>query len=283
MQLDVVVEHEFTHHWHAQASYNFGAEWESIRAININAPMVTTENGTAPDPIAALLAPRPLAPNLNIMQYQTYGHSRGAYGFVSLDQHSYKRFTLHLSYSYLDFKDNTETPQSSYSDKGESGRPDWMTRGGPSVLGSIILPYKVELATQFTERPGRPYNITTGTDANGDGTFNDRPAYASAMGIGVYSTRFGLLTANTVNGNVPYNLGTMPSVIHMDTNLNRAFTLNPKDKDGPRTLTFNVRSANLLNHTNVTAVNTILSSSAVGQPVAADTARRIELGVRFSF
>jgi hypothetical protein len=46
---------------------------------------------------------------------------------------------------------------------------------------------------------------------------------------------------------------------------------------------FSARSENLLNHTNVTTVNTILSSGAVGQPVAGDTARRIELGVRFAF
>ncbi len=86
-----------------------------------------------------------------------------------------------------------------------------------------------------------------------------------------------------VNGNVPANLGTMPGVIHLDMNLSRAFTLNPKDKEHPRTLTFNARSANLLNHTNVTAVNTVVSSSALGQSVAAQTARRVELGVRFSF
>jgi hypothetical protein len=74
----------------------------------------------------------------------------------------------------------------------------------------------------------------------------------------------------------------MPGTVHLDTNLSRAFTL-PGGKDHQRTFTFTARSENLLNHTNVTAVNTILSSGAVGQPVAADTARRIELGVRFAF
>jgi hypothetical protein len=102
-------------------------------------------------------------------------------------------------------------------------------------------------------------------------------------GSGVYSTRFGLLTTNTVNGDVPANLGTMPAVIHLDMNLSRALTLNPKNKDHPRTLIFDARSANLLNHTNVTAVNTVVSSSALGQPVAAEAARRVELGVRFDF
>jgi hypothetical protein len=283
LQLDAVLDHEFPHHWHAQANYDFGAEWEDPRIININAPLVSSSIGVAPDPTAALLAPRPIAPNENINQYQAYGHSRGTYAWASLEQHSYKRFSLRLYYAYLDFKENSTRPQSSYNDKGDSGRPDWMTRGGPSVSGSILLPYKVELSSQFFTRPGRPYNITTGTDANGDGNFNDRPSYASASGVGVYSTPFGMLTANTVNGDVPYNLGTMPRKYYLDANLNRAFILNSGDKDHPRTLTFNVRAANLLNHTNVTDVNTVLSSSVLGQPVAADTARRVELGVRFAF
>jgi hypothetical protein len=151
------------------------------------------------------------------------------------------------------------------------------------VLGVLQLPYKVELDTQFSARPGLPYNITTGTDANGDGTFNDRPSYASAPGTGVYSTPYGLMTTNTVNGTVPYNAGTMRGVINLDPNLRRTFVLNPKDKDHPKALSLNFRSANVLNHTNVNTVNTVLSSGAVGQPVAADPARRLELGARFEF
>jgi hypothetical protein len=75
----------------------------------------------------------------------------------------------------------------------------------------------------------------------------------------------------------------MPRTVHLDANLNRTIALNPRDKDHPRAITINARSANLLNHTNVTAVNSVLSSSALGAPIAADTARRLELGARFSF
>ena len=149
-------------------------------------------------------------------------------------------------------------------------------------MGNVKLPLKVELSSELFASSGNPYNITTGTDANGDGDFNDRPSYASAPGPGVYSTQFGLLTINTVNGNVLRNIGTMPGTVHLDTNLSRSFIL-PGSKDHPRTFTFTARSENLLNHTNVTAVNTILSSGAIGQPVTADTARRIELGARFAF
>jgi len=151
------------------------------------------------------------------------------------------------------------------------------------VVGNLNLPYKLELSGIFDASSGMSYNITTGTDNNGDGNFNDRPSYASAPGQGVFSTRFGLLTTNTVNGTIPRNLGTMPVTTHLDMNLRRSFVLNPKDKDHLRTLAFNARSANLLNHTDVTTVNTVLSSSALGQPVTAEPARRIELGARLTF
>jgi hypothetical protein len=287
------VEHEFSHHWHAEGDFNYGANWDQIRVENINAPMVRNSTGVAPDPIAALLAPRPIAPNQNIFLYQKLAHMRGRFLVLSLGQNDYKRFGVSAFYVHLtgvrsdggfrgEDTSGAATPQSSYSQQGESSRVDWQTSGLFGLMGHVKLPLKAELSTELFASSGTPYNITTGTDANGDGNFNDRPSYASGPGPGVYSTQFGLLSINTVNGNVPRNIGTMPGIVHLDTNLSRSFTL-PGSKDHPRTFTFNARSANLLNHTNVTAVNTILSSGAVGQPVAAETARRIELGVRFAF
>jgi hypothetical protein len=280
------VEHDFPGHWHARANLFWGEDWNSIRLRNINAPRVASSIGVAPDPTAALLAPRPIAPNENILRYENTGHLAGNVVSVTLDQHSYKRFGVSARYAHMNFKCDVPddlSPQSSYSEQGESSRVDWLRHNTGSLTGNLVLPYKVELATQFDAGQGRPYNITTGTDNNGDGSFDDRPSYASAPGTGVYSTRFGLLTNNTVNGNVPRNLGIMPGVIHLDMNLSRVFQLNAKNSDHPRTLTFNARSANLLNHMNVTAVGTVLDSPNIGQSIAAETARRVELGARFAF
>ena len=287
------VDHEFPHHWHAEGDFNYGANWDQIRVENINAPMVASSVGVAPDPLAALLAPRPIAANENIFLYQKVAHMRGRFLVLSLGQNDYKRFGLSAFYVHMagvrsdggfrgEDTSGAATPQSSYSEQGESSRVDWQTSGLFGLMGHVKLPLNTELSTELFASSGNPYNITTGTDANGDGNFNDRPSYASAPGPGVYSTQFGLLTTNTVNGNLQRNIGTMPGTVHLDTDLGRSFTL-PGAKDHPRTFTFNARSANLLNHTNVTAVNTILSSGAVGRPVAAETARRIELGVRFTF
>jgi Carboxypeptidase regulatory-like domain len=287
------VEHEFMHHWHAEGAFNYTANWDQIRVENINAPMVAGSIGVAPNPIAALLAPRPTAPNENIFQYEKLAHMRGRFLVLSLRENDYKRFGVSAFYVHMagvrsdgGFRgENTSgaaNPQSSYSEQGESSRVDWQTSGLGGLMGNVKLPLKAELSTELFASSGTPYNITTGTDANGDGDFNDRPSYASTPGPGVYGTQFGLLTTNTVNGNVPRNIGTMPATVHLDTDLSRSFVL-PGSQEHQRTFTFSARSENLLNHTNVTAVNTILSSGAVGQPVTADTARRVELGLRFAF
>ncbi len=285
--------HEFPQHWHLQADVDFGEAWGWIRQTNINAPMVASSVGTPPDPLTALQAPRPIDVNENIFRYQQRAHRRGGLVEFALEQNSYKRINFSADYLHLDFHSDggfrlgdlpgASNPQSTYSEKGEPARWDSLMRN--LFFGSVDLnlPLKIGLSSLIDFEAGQPYNITTGTDANGDGDFNDRPSYASAPGPGVYSTPFGLLTTNTVNGNVPRNPGTLPAQIHLDMNLSRVFTLNPRDKDHPRTCTFNVRSTNLSNHTNVTAVNRILSSGAVGQPIAAETARRVEFGARLTF
>lgn len=113
--------------------------------------------------------------------------------------------------------------------------------------------------------------------------FNDRPSYAAAPAPGVFATDFGLLSISTINGNVPRNLGTMPALVHLDMNLSRAWKIGRNRLDSSRTLTLNVRSANLLNHTNATAVSSVVSSPVFSQPVAAESARRLEFGARFAF
>ena len=282
------LEHEFPQGWHAALNFFSGADWDSLRIFNINAPMVADSIGLPPNPTAALLAPRPIAPDENIFQYQNSGHLSGNLISFNLNQHKYKRLGLSFRYAHQNFKadvvgNGLNSPQSSYSEKGETGRVEWSKNNYFTFSGNLNLPGKITLDTQLDGGDGARYTVTTGTDNNGDGDFNDRPSYASAPGPGVYATQFGLLTTNTVNGSVPRDIGTMPGPIHLDSNLSRTFALDLKSKDHSRTVTFNARSANLLNHTNVTAVNTVLSSAAVGQPIAAEAARRVEFGVRFAF
>lgn len=280
------VEHDFPHHWHAQANVYYAEAWNEIRSRNINAPLVAGSNDTAGNPGTALLAPRPMAPNENIFQFEQTGHLRGDVVFLGLDQHSYRRFAFFLGYLNFNLRTDVSSSgfaQSAYSNRGEAALADWEARQRLFFFGNINLPKKVELSSEMDAQSGQPYNVTTGTDDNGDGVFNDRPSYAAAGGPGVYATQFGLLSTNTINGDVPRNLGTMPSLVHLEANLSRAWSVGGKKSDHPRTLRLNVRSANLLNHTNATAVGTVVGSPVFGQAVAAESARRVELGMRFTF
>ena len=105
----------------------------------VNAPMIASSVGVSPDPTAALLAPRPITPNENIMQYQNSGHLGGEAISFSVDQHSLKRFGISAWYSYKHFKSDggigTNSPQSSYSDRGESARADWLRPNSVGLVG----------------------------------------------------------------------------------------------------------------------------------------------------
>ena len=280
-EIGIGIERDLPGHWHPSAWYTEYSAWGDPRTVNINAPLIASSSGAPPDPSAALLAPRPGAPNLNVFDFQNSAHNQGGVFWAGVDQKGLKHWTFSIGYWGVHFRTDGDTPQSSYSDQGESARADWQSSGA-LVENDLKFPFKIEWSAEAYWHFDTPYNITTGTDDNGDGEFNDRPSYASAPGDGVYSTPFGLMTTNVVNGDVPRNLGTMPVILHAYSNLSRVFDFS-SSKDRPRTLTLNARASNLFNHTNVTAVGTVVSSPSLGEGLAAEAARRVELGARFAF
>jgi hypothetical protein len=105
------------------------------------------------------------------------------------------------------------------------------------------------------------------------------------QGTGTYQTPFGLLNTTGINGSLGRNAGTMPALIHLDSNLSRTFKLSSHgfSADRHQSITLNARSANLLNHTNVTTVGSVVGSPTFTQPLAAEAARRVELVIRYTF
>jgi hypothetical protein len=262
------------------ASYLFGRLWNFQRSNNINAPFGTDPNG-----------PRPGPANLNILQVQNSGQGRVNVVFAGVS-HNSKRVNFFFGFARVEQTDDTDdqdffTPQNSRSDAGEfahrSGQGTWQTFGNATVH----LPSKLDLSLDYYGHSGQFYNITTGFDNNGDGDFNDRPQYALPGAVagqnGVVATRYGLLVASGGTGVFPRNAGVMPWSVNLDTTLSRAFALNNPKSEHPQTLTPNLRTYNILNHTNVTAVGGILNSPQFGHPYAADNARLIQLGLRYSF
>ena len=193
-----------------------------------------------------------------------------------------------------DTNDNPNfSPQTTGSSVGEyairTGNPLWNVFG--NATAKLLL--QLQLSANLNAQGKQPYNITTGFDNNGDGNFNDRPFYAPT-GTPVcsttvttncaYATPFGLLAPTGTGATLNRNAGVMPWTIYLDTNLQRVFKLthNPK-AEHPQSITANIRSSNVLNRLNVTAVGGILGSPLFGQPYSGDNGRRVEGGLRYSF
>ncbi len=276
LQSQLAVEHDFSRHWHAQANLYLVHAWDVLRSRNINAPFDSSPTG-----------PRPLAPNLNLDQFQQTGQLGGNVLFMGVDQHSLKRLQLFAGYVRMDLRGNADSdtffPQSSYSNQGEIARPSWEATHQLIGFSNYVLPRAVNLSFQFNAASGLPYNITTGFDNNGDGVFNDRPVYSTPSSTTVYATRFGLLSPIGSGASIGRNAGTLPWNVHLDTNLSRSFALPHKPGAESRSLALNVRSTNLLNHTNVLAVGGVLGSPQFAQAYQADNGRRVEAGLRWNF
>jgi hypothetical protein len=264
--------------WNLSVDSYIGRIWNDTRSVNINSPLNDSPTG-----------PRPGAPNLNVLQMQNSGQGSVGATFVGIEQHTLKHVQLFLGAVRVNLIDDTDdnsfsSPQSSTSNVGEfahrSNQSVWNIFGN----GTITFPQKLQLSGDFHADGDAHYNITTGFDNNGDGNFNDRPQYATPSTPDAIGTVYGLLTPAGSTGVFPRNKGVMPWTIYLDTNLQRAFTLTHNAKaEHQQTLTINLRSANVLNHKNVTQVGGVLGSPLFGIPFAADNGRRIEAGLRYSF
>lgn len=258
--------------------YYKGRIWNYTRSNNINSPLNNSPYG-----------PRPGPADLNILQMQNSGQGRVNAVFAGIEQHSFKRVQFFFGAVRVNLLDDTDdnefsTPQSSTSNVGElayrSNQNVWNVFGN----GTLKLPEAIQLSMNFNGSGERHFNITTGFDNNGDGNFNDRPQYATAGETGAIPTPWGQLVASGGTGVFPRNKGVMPWVFYLDTNLQRAFKLTRNSKaEHQQTLTVNLRAANILNHTNVTAMGGVLASPLFNRPFAADPGRRIEAGLRYSF
>ena len=276
LQSHLGVEHEFPKHWHAQTNFYLIHGWDLLRSRDINAPL-------SDSPTAA----RPIEPNTNLYQFQQSGRIGGNVLFAGLDQHSLKHLQIFAGYIRMDLRGDADAatlfPQNSYSDQGEIARPTWEATHHLIAFANYKLPRAVSLSMQFDAASGLPYNVTTGFDNNGDGIFNDRPTFSTDSTATLYPTRFGTLSPDAPGTTIGRNAGTLPWNVHLDTNLSRSFALPHRPGKEAQSLAVNVRSTNLLNHTNVTAVGGVLGSPLFAQPYLADPGRRVEAGLRWSF
>lgn len=278
----VEVERLFPRNWKLQVSHTWTSAWAILRSRNINAPVL--DSGTDPR-----LAPRPLGIPVNVLQFESSGRIKGRVLFVGLNQPTHKYFSLFFGYLNFHFNSDTDTPislpQSSYDLSGEWSRPSWQSRHQAFMVSSINLPYKLRASVTLDSASGTPFNITTGRDNNGDGNFTDRPSFVDASSPQAINTRFGTFDPTVINGTVPRNFGTNPAIIRFDFGLSRTFVVGKSaaSPDSQYKLTLHARANNIFNRTNLLGLNGVVTSPFFGRANTATPARRIEVGLRFSF
>ena len=117
------------------------------------------------------------------------------------------------------------------------GRAAFVSRNQVFLIGNYTARWGIRFNPFLIAQAGRPFNITTGRDNNGDSFFNDRPYIADASqcaagNSGFYSTSYGCLDANTTplagERLIANNAGVGPAAVALNLRISRAFGIGPK-------------------------------------------------------
>ena len=200
---------------------------------NINAPF---SNGV-----------RPLGGTENIYQYDSEGIYRqnqliatariSAGNRLSL----FGNYTLNYANSDLGTAGTPGFLSNQYDPMADYGRSGFDIRHRVFMGGTIAMPYAFRLNPFLIITSGRPYNITTGTDLNGDSIFNDRPAFVSNTACATKASQGTIVctalgTFNTVPGIgaalVPINSETGPTLFTLNLRLSKTFGFGREIKGG---------------------------------------------------
>ncbi|HEX8367762.1 MAG TPA: TonB-dependent receptor [Pyrinomonadaceae bacterium] len=232
-------------------SMTTGTTFRQIVTHNVNAPLAGTFNPL--DPRASIL-PFPEAGNV----YGSFSNGKAKKTKLSarLQFPNTGNLYAYLSYSFVKSKNNVVSgsgaPFDSYdfSQEFAPGTADGMH--SLDGYSSYQLPYGFSVGGSYTFHTGGRFNIFTGRDTNGDGFFNERPAFATDLSKpGLIQTKYGILDPNPAPGAtlIPRNLGRGSKYFSVDANISKTFGFGG-DKAGEKSLNFSLDIYNLFNTIN---------------------------------
>jgi hypothetical protein len=279
-------------------SYNFERGVHLLRIRNVNAPLPNTNNE------------RPNSKIGPVLQYESSGTSRRQEFVAAIYGDLSEKFNFYGSYRLAFAKNDTDgtkiAPADSYNLADEYGYSRFDRRHQFYFESYTKLPWGIYLSPNVFIASGAPFNIITGRDNNGDTLFTDRPAYAKPGDAGAIRTQYGWFNPNPQPGDViiPRNFGRGESQISVNLNASRTFFFSAENGGQNADLrnchagvfqrlrcgfnrryglTFSAEVYNLLNRTNFSEFNNVVTSPQFGRPNRAAEARRIQLGASLSF
>lgn len=112
------------------------------------------------------------------------------------------------------------------------GRASFDARNRTFFGGSIALPHGFRVSPFMLFNTGGPFDITTGSDLNGDSIFNDRPAFATSSTSpgNLRVTDFGNfdIAPGPTEPRIPNNFGDAPGQFTLNLRLSKTIGLGPK-------------------------------------------------------
>jgi hypothetical protein len=277
-------EFQLPKHWGLQGSWSWTKGDHLLHSSNINAPTVIEEGGVA------ALGSRPYEQNGNEFAYQSNGRLNGRVIFAGLTQAYSRRYTTFLGLVNIRFRSDADTPdsfhQSAQSEAGELRTPDWQVSQRAFWVQRIVLPKNIEWTSTLAAGSGVVATVLAGGDNNQDGVWNDRPNLLTTATAQSIATGKGIFDPTAINGNTPRNTLTGPYTLQLDAALARTFHLGRAggvSQSDAKSLSVTVRSTNLANHMNATAIEGGLLSPYFGSARATDPGRRVEFGLTYNF
>lgn len=227
-----------------------------------------SRDGNAPLPPDYLSRPDPAEGQVRQIESRGYQKSNGV-EFTFRGKPT-KHFSGQVQYTLSKAYNNTSginyLPGNSNFPALDWARSDFDRRHKFDLLGAFEITENFSLGTALQAYSGRPVNVITGFDSNGDGVTNDRPDG-------------GLAPRNSLHG---------PGLLNLDFNAERDFNFSKDKKAGPK-LTVGLNAFNVLNHVNytsfigVTGSPTGVTNPQFGKPFAANAPRRLQLNLTFKF
>jgi hypothetical protein len=147
------------------------------------------------------------------------------------------------------------------------------------IVGSVTwaIPFDIQIGALVSARTGRPVNITTGLDNNGDSRFNDRPDLVNAGGSQFDKATYSSAFTGRV-GTLPRNYAQGPGFAQLDIRVSKFLRFA-----GKRAEAF-VEAFNATNRRNNGNQQGSMTSKSFGQSTGlSGNPRQIEFGFRFDF
>lgn len=244
-----------------------------------------------------------------VFQYESTGRAV-RHDLVAGMRTYFRGLPIYLNYTLASTRNDTDGSRTLPADSADlSGEFGWAgsdQRHNVVISGTVKLPLDISLSPFITLGSGRPFNITTGRDNNGDTVFTDRPSFAAAGSTDAVQMRTGAwLNPNPQPGDriIPRNFGRGAGEVNVSLYAFRIIKLNKSARPAPSTqpadaatpapaaarerreyaVSLSASAENLINRTNLTGYNGVLVSSAFGQPIRALGPRRVQLTAGFSF